>query len=158
MRRPHNNPVLSLEQSLDFLKKERRAFYDSLGFIVCPILEDSEVHFTAQGFNHLINESNSKQGDSKARKPTEQYLKLMNLQYAPYIIKNCVQVAEIRPVRKKVKDAWKDGYHYELTCDIEKVGKVSVVIEKIGESKHKFLSVFPHFSKSKNKKRPKGRS
>ena len=154
----HRNTVLTPEQSLDFLKRERRAFYDSIGYIVCPILEDVEVHFTAQGFNHLLNETNSKEGDSNARNPREQYLKLMNLGYAPYILKECEQVAEIRPVRKKVKGKWKDGYHYELTCDIENVGKVSVIVEKIGDGKHKFLSVFPLFKKRKSKKRPGGRS
>lgn len=155
----HRNPLISREQSLAFLKKQTKAFYDSLEPVECPILENAIVHFTAQGFYHLVNESNSKEYDSKPRDPAEQYLKLMHLQYAPYIIKNCSKVDEIRPCRKKVKDKWKDGLQYELSCEIEAIGKVSIVIEKIGNGNHKFLSVFPKYSKTKrNKKRPEGRS
>lgn len=157
-RYKHKNNLLSREQSLSFLKRERRAFYDSIGSIVCPALSNSEVYFTAQGFYHLINESNSTQGDSKMRKPEEQYLKLQHLQYVPYILKECVGISEKRQIRKKIKDQWKTGIHYELTCMIEHVGLVSVIVEQIGDSNHKFLSVFPLYKKSNNKKRPKGRS
>ncbi len=154
----HKNTLLSKEQSLALLKIERRAFYDKIVSVECPMLENAEVYFTAQGFNHLINESNSKQGDSNARKPTEQYMKLMHLEHAAFIIKNCEDIAEIRPVKKKKKGKWKKGFHYELTCEIKDIGKVSVVIEKIGDGKHKFLSVFPLYKRPKTKKRPLRRS
>src|SRR3569833_451342 len=162
----HQHRLFSFEQSLALLKKERRAYYKKLKPIKCPILDGELVYFTAQGFDHLINESNSKQGDSKARDPHEQYLKLMHLGYAPEIIKNCERISQVRPVRKYVKGRWKNGKLYELACDVE-VGKVAVIIEKLGEGNYKFLSVKPLYRRAnyerkkqnrRTKKRPEGRS
>lgn len=123
------------------LKLHTRAYYKRIGVVHCPIL-DEDVHFTSEGYNHLINESNSTPGKTKPRSPAEQYLKLIHLTDVKAVLKYSVLIDETRKVRKKVKDKWKDVIQYEIICAIKGV-RVSVVVEKVGDGKHKFLSVFP---------------
>lgn len=139
--------------SLRAFKAERRAFYQSIVAIECPIL-GATVYFTSQGFDHLINESNSTQFDSKPRLATEQYMKLKHLAYVPDVIRKCTKVNAIRKVKKMVKGVEKDTTQYELVHEFTKVKSVRVIIEKVGDGKHKFLSVMPHNATSKSKKHP----
>jgi hypothetical protein len=36
------------------IKLEARALYDSFKAVQCPALKNAEVHFTSEGFNHLV--------------------------------------------------------------------------------------------------------
>src|SRR3569833_4691157 len=92
----HQHRLFCFEQSLALLKKERRAYYKKLKPIKCPILDGELVYFTAQGFDHLINESNSKQGDSKARDPHDLFFFLLLFGFVPEIIKNCERISQVR--------------------------------------------------------------
>lgn len=123
------------------LKSHTRAYYKRIGIVHCPILNE-DIHFTAEGYNHLINESNSTPGKSKPRKPAEQYMKLMHLNNVKAVLKYSVLVDERRMVRKKVKGNWKNVIQSEVVHEING-DKISVVIEKVGEGNSKFLSVFP---------------
>ena len=106
------------------------------------------MYFTAEGYNHLINESNSKPGKSKPRLPSEQYLKLMHLNNVKAVLTYSTMVKEVRTVRKNVKGKWKDAVLSEVVHEI-KGTEISVIVEKVGLGNHKFLSVFPT-KKSKN--------
>ena len=71
---------------LTTLKKQQRAFYESIVSVYCPVIGDT-VYFTSKGFNHLIYNTNR-----RPRKVNEQFLKLKNLSYAPEVVKNaCLQ-------------------------------------------------------------------
>lgn len=132
-----NKGKLSLAQ----LKLHSRAYYNRIGKIYCPILEE-DVYFTAEGYFHLINESNSKPGKTNPRITTEQYMKLMCLQHVPTVLKYSTLVVERRKNRKKVKGKWKDVIQTEIVHEF-KGEKISVIVEKVGNGNTKFLSVFP---------------
>lgn len=129
------------EMPLSQLKLHSQAYYKRLGSTFCPVL-DEEVHFTSEGYNHLINESNSKPGKSKPRTPAEQYMKLKNLTHVKAVLKYSTQIDDRRINRKKVKDKWKDVIQTEIVHELKGI-KVSVIVEKVGEGNTKFLSVFP---------------
>lgn len=129
------------EMPLSQLKLHSQAYYRRLGSVYCPILEE-EVHFTAEGYFHLINESNSSPGKTKPRNPTEQYLKLKCLPDVKAVLKYSTLIDERRKTHKKVKGIWKDVIQTEVIHEIN--GKrISVIVEKVGEGNSKFLSVFP---------------
>lgn len=127
---------------------KQKAFYKSIVSVTCPILNDT-VYFTSDGFLHLIYESNR-----KPRKQSEQYLKLKCLDHAPAVLGNCTQILEARPKTKKVKGKIKTGYDYELVHEVTPGQYISVVVEKIGSGKYKFVSVMRLNKKSGTKKHP----
>ena len=133
--------------SLAQLKLHSQAYYRRIGVVHCPILGE-DIHFTAEGYFHLINESNSKPGKTNPRKPSEQYMKLMRLQHAKTVLKYSTYVDEKRKNRKKVKGKWKKVIQTEVVYEI-KGEKISVIVEKVGKGHSKFLSVFPT-NKNKN--------
>ena len=143
--------------TLPILKAERRKFYNAIGVIQCPII-GADVWFTAQGFDHLINESNSTYYKTKPRLAGEQYLKLKCLEYAPEVIAKCIKVTKKRNIQKMVKGVLKDALQYELVHEVAPGKKIRVIVEKVGNGKHKFVSIMWHDKKSKPKKRPNGRS
>ncbi len=128
------------------LKEQQRLFYKSIISVKCPIL-NNPVHFTSEGFNHLLYESNR-----KPRTIDEQYLKLKCLEYAPEVIKKCALVSETRQLEKRIKGKLKSVTHYELIHEVLPGKQIRVIVEKVGTGKYKFLSVMPH--KRKTKKRP----
>ena len=136
-----------IQPNLAQLKLHTRAYYRRIGIVHCPVL-GVDVYFTAEGYNHLINESNSKPGKSKPRLPSEQYLKLMHLNNVKAVLTYSTMVKEVRTVRKNVKGKWKDAVLSEVVHEI-KGTEISVIVEKVGLGNHKFLSVFPT-KKSKN--------
>lgn len=140
---------------LKSLKQERKAFYDSIVSVNCPILGDT-VYFTSQGFYHLTHESNSFQHNSNMRNVNEQYMKLKLLKNAPKIIKNATKLIT-RPVSKTVKGKIKPTIQYGLVCEVEKGIKMRVIVERIGDGKHKFLSIMLHDGPSKRNHKNKRR-
>ncbi len=134
------------QPNLAQLKLHTRAYYRRIGVVFCPVL-NQDIHFTAEGYNHLINESNSTPGKSKPRKPAEQYLKLMNLNHVKAVLTYATVIKDTRKRRKNVKGVWKDAFLYEIVHDINGT-EISVIVERVGNGKTKFLSVFP------TKKRP----
>lgn len=134
------------------LKNTRKAFYDSVVSVFCPILNDT-VFFNSDGFNHLLYESNR-----MPRNIGEQFMKLQCLPHAPEVIKKCTVITDTRKMRRKIKGKWKSGVRYELVHEVKKDIKIRVVVEKIGTGKHNFWSIMPHSNKSKmamsNKKHP----
>jgi len=129
------------QPTLAQLKLHTRAYYRRIGVVHCPIL-GVDVHFTAEGYDHLINESNSKPGESKPRLASEQYLKLVNLNNVKTVLTHSVLVKEVRTVKKNVKGKYKDAVLSEVVCNV-KGSEISVIVEKVGLGNHKFLSVFP---------------
>lgn len=132
---------VNVQINLAQLKLHSKAYYTRIGCVPCPILGE-DVHFTAEGYFHLINESNSRPGKTNPRKPTEQYMKLMYLQHAKTVLKYSTYIDERRVTRKKVKGKWKKVIQTEVIHEI-KGEKISVIVEKVGHSNSKFLSVFP---------------
>jgi hypothetical protein len=129
------------QMPLSQLKLHSQAYYKRLGSVDCSIL-DEKVHFTAEGYFHLINESNSKPGKTNPRNPAEQYMKLKYLPHVKAVLKYSTLIDDRRKNRKKVKGKWKDVIQTEIIHEI-KGTKISVIVEKVGDGNSKFLSVFP---------------
>ena len=145
---------MSKPTSLSHLKKYSRMYYKRLKPLFCPILNEY-VHFTSEGYFHLINESHSKCGNTIPRKPSEQYMKLKCLNDVGAVLKYSTRIAERRKVRKKVKNIWKSVIQTEIVHEI-KGRKISVITEKVGDGKTKFLSLY--FLQKRTKTPPKGYS
>jgi len=135
MRFPSGKPDLTE------LKTHTSAYYRRLKPIYCPILGET-VRFTAEGYFHLINESNSTPYRTYPRDPAEQYMKLMYLRDVPAVLKYSGLISEHRRNRKKVKGKWKNIVQTEIVHTIKGV-KISVIVEKSGDGDAKFVSVFP---------------
>ena len=156
----HAFKLLTREQSLDYIKRERKEFYNSIVSVPCPILE-GDVFFRSKGFFHLINESNSTHFKTIPRSPEEQHLKLVCLEHAPTIITNATEIHSTRIVRRKdSKGRWKKTTQYSLMGKAESGETVKVIVEKVGapdqHQELQFLSIMP-MHQDKKKKRRKGR-
>lgn len=129
---------------------KKKAFYDSIVSVQCPILGDA-VYFRADGFKHLINKSHGKR-----RKIDEQYLKLMCVTHAPDIIRDCTLIVETRQVKIPIKGKQKLVTTYELIDGKKRNANVAVIVWKIGSTgKYRFRSVKKISDTRYNKKAPK---
>ena len=84
-------------------------------------------------------------------------MKLMCLEHAPAVIANCSLVTQIRSSTRIIKGRKKQVLQYELTHKVRQNVEIRVIIEQVGQGKHKFVSIMPHNKKSKKsstKKRP----
>lgn len=156
----HAVKLLTREQSLEFIKRERREFYKSIVSVPCPILE-GDVFFRNKGFFHLLNESNSTHFKTIPRSPEEQHLKLVCLEHAPEIITNATEIYSTRIVRRKdSKGRWKKTTQYSLMGKTASGDTIKVIVEKVGapdqHQELQFLSIMP--IQQKKKKRRKRRS
>jgi len=133
--------------NLNQLKHKQYNFYKSLDCVYCPVL-DINIHFTSQGYNHLLYKS-----DSIPRNQNEKYIRLLFLTYVPEVIKNATEVYSIRELEGLVKGKPKKILHYGLVAEVNNY-KIRVIIQRIGNGNHTFLSVMPH-DRYKSKKHPK---
>jgi len=117
------------------LIKKQKTFYQSIVSIFCPLLNET-VHFTGDGFYHLLHKSSGKR-----RSVNEAYLKLMCLSKAHVIVKNATRSVETRKSERLVKGQQKTVVTYELVDSTKRNTHIAVVIEKIGTGKLKFRSV-----------------
>jgi len=133
------------------LKEHQKIFYQEIGCIFCPVLEDM-VHFTSYGFNHLVSKPNR-----NPRKIGEQKLKLYCLTFAPQVVANSTEIVTTRETKLRIKGKWKSVIRLGIIYEVKPGVVMRVIIEKIGDGNYQFLSVMPHTRKSKNrnKKHPK---
>ena len=138
--------------SIKVLKSDKRKVYKEIGRIYSPILKET-IYFTSMGFNHLLYKRHR-----SPRKVSEQYLKLMCVDYLTDVVTKCRQVSQVRKIRRKFKGRWKKLVYYELIHEVKTGIKIKVIIERIGKGKLKFRSVMPYDKKSKLKNAQTGRS
>ena len=129
------------------LKAKQKVYYKKIVSVPCPILGD-EVFFTSEGYNHLLYERHN-----SPRNISEQYLKLMCLSHAVEVVKKCVLISETRKLKKEIKGKMKDVIQYGLVYEVSPGEKIKVVVEKVGNGKHKFKSIMPYERRRKSKKR-----
>ncbi len=142
---------------LEKLKEKQRRYYKSLVSVFCPVL-NSPVYFTSEGFNHLIYETNR-----SPRRASEQWLKLMNLQYVTTVIGSAVGIKTTRTFDVVVSDRLGDRditvIQHTLVHEVEKGKFIRVVVKRFGQGQWVFRSVMPDDKRSKpprkNKKRHK---
>lgn len=109
----------------DEVKKYKEEYY-RIGFIICPALNNENVHFNNYGFNHLIR----KRGIRRYIWDTKRRLKL--LKYVKQIIQSEDVFVEYR---KDTQEFW------SLTKTIKNM-KIKVIIRRIKRGKYHFFSIF----------------
>lgn len=119
--------------NLSELKRQQKLFYRSIVSIYSPALNEN-VHFTSDGFHHLVYKSNR-----KPRTISEQWLKLKCLQYVPRVVKNCKYITDTRIYTNK--KTGKTIIYYELRYKINAKNRIQVIVERKGNGKLKFKSV-----------------
>lgn len=127
------------------VKAGAESLYNSVGHIVSPALGGVKVHFTSDGFHHLLN--------TKNRFPRPQDEWLTKLEYLPHAIELLsiattyqeydVRQENVRIKRKKKRVMAVSEVHYWGIIGIIQKRKVRVVVRKAGNGQHQFCSVMP---------------
>jgi hypothetical protein len=131
----------------NYAKKKRQAhdFYNTLGVVRCPALGNDLVHFTAEGFNHLVYKTAKKPRDIRV-----QMMKFDLLQKAKMLLEATTTFQEYEeeyryiPVNRHGKfshtnmlvRAW--GF-VAIICSF----RIKVVVRQVGNGKKHFYSVIP---------------
>lgn len=121
--------------------------YKTWHSIYCPVM-DEIVYFTSKGFNHLLSKPNR----SKRRKLSEQYMKLMCLDYAPTVISQSKTIRSVRVIKKTIESKQKDITLFAISYEIAEGKSIRVILERLGSGKLHFLSIMPDSKRSKHKK------
>ena len=130
------------------LRKEAKNLYKTFGRIKCPALGNDWVHFTSEGFNHLIYRIKKQE-----RHKSVQIMRFELLNKAKELLEKTTTVQEYEEYfnqlevrmfkRKQLKNV--------KFCDwgfISIIGKfrIKVVVRKIRDGERKFHSVIPAWS------------
>lgn len=137
----------SIEERLgdyDHIRNEAREFYSKLSRVFCPAI-GQYVHFTSNGFNHLIYSGAKKERDKKT-----QILRFDLLERAYFILKTTTTFQEFeenieyRKVNRQGKLASVNlTVKYWGFIAIVNKFRIKVVIRQVGNSKIEFYSVIP---------------
>ncbi len=125
----YNQAILNADNN--FIK-QRRAFYRSIGYIICPALDSAPIYFNRHGFNHLFR----KQGNIRPISDIVERLKLLEISV------NTLKFTHFFTEHKKVVDT--QGKVVLFWAFITNTGnkEVKVVVRKVGNSKRHFFSVY----------------
>jgi hypothetical protein len=121
-------------KSIDKLKENAQAEYNSIGAVNCPYLH-AKVHFTSEGFNHL------RYSKGRERTLAIQEAKLKLISKAKKLIEITTTVQEYTEGRelihkkryKKLSKEWSEVSYWGL----------KVLVKRVDEGKHIFWSVIP---------------
>mgnify|MGYP000936067658 CR=1 FL=1 len=129
----------------DKLRESSENFYKKIGAIRCPAFNNELVHFTAEGFNHLVYK-----GPRHERSQNDQITKFKLLPNAKNIIEISTTFQEydeslimVRKKRfKKIAEESSTVKYWGFVAIIKNF-RVKVVIRQIGNGQKHFLSVIP---------------
>src|SRR3989344_4514333 len=127
------------------IKKKAVELYATFGAIQCPALGDQNVHFTSEGFNHLVYKASKKPRDERV-----QILRFDMLEKAKFILETSTTYQEYDEdiVNKKVnrRGAWVYK-NVVIRCwgfiAIVRKFRVKVVVRQEGNGQLEFQSVVP---------------
>lgn len=133
-------------EKFERIKKEAKEYYDKLGTVKCPYLK-AEVHFSEEGFGHLLSKS-----WNRGRSLTEQYTRLRILPKVIEIIKitHTLQEFDERKifVRQKINSRWEKRlkivkYYVFVVFLKEQDFRLKIIIKEIEGGQPFFWSVYP---------------
>lgn len=132
-------------KNYDSIRAEAKELYDSFSKVRCPALGNEWVHFTSEGFNHLIYKTKKKPRDERV-----QIMKFELLRKAKYIVEKSTTFQEYEETFKyiAVKKFSKKVFEntlvraWGLIAIVNKFRLKVVVIQK-GNGKKEFYSVIP---------------
>ena len=129
----------------DKIREDAHSFYQKIGAVRCPALNNEVVHFNAEGFNHLIYK-----GRRRERSKNDQITKFKLLPKAKTIVEISTTHQEydesLTTIRKK-----RFGKTVEETTTVKYWGfvgiiqnfRVKVIVRQIGNGQKHFWSVIP---------------
>ncbi|MFH0857882.1 MAG: hypothetical protein V1848_04000 [Candidatus Magasanikbacteria bacterium] len=127
------------------LRESSEFFYKKIGALRCPVLNNEFVHFTAEGFNHLIYK-----GARRERSKNDQITKFKLLSKAKDILEISTTFQEydesLTMVRKKkFKKVVEESVTIKYWGFVAIINnfRVKVVVRQIGNGQKHFLSVIP---------------
>lgn len=127
------------------IREDARIFYQTVGGIRCPALDHQPVHFTSDGFNHLIYKGSRKERDKRV-----QIMKFKLLPKATELIRIATTYQEydeslttIR--RKRFKKNVDEGttVRYWGFVAIIRDFRIKVIARTMGNGQKHFWSVIP---------------
>ncbi|MFA6273594.1 MAG: hypothetical protein WC662_00335 [Candidatus Paceibacterota bacterium] len=137
----------SIEERLEEynkIREEAQKRYSTFQKVFCPAL-GQHVHFTSNGFNHLIYKSAKKERDKKT-----QILRFDMLEKAKFILENSTMFQEFEE-NMEYRRVNRHGKYVAVNLVVRSWGfiamvekfRVKVVATQIGNSKIEFFSVIP---------------
>ena len=133
------------EKNYEIKKIKARELYSSFEKILCPALGNKFVHFTSEGFNHLVYRGAGKERDQRV-----QIMKFELLGKAKQILEISTTYQEYEESLRYIKIQRHGKYVCEnamfqmwgFVAIINKF-RVKVVVKKVGNGKIEFYSVIP---------------
>lgn len=127
------------------LRESSGNFYKKIGMIRCPALNNEFVHFTSDGFNHLMYK-----GSRHERSKNDQITKFKLLPNAKNIIEISTTFQEydeslVMVRKKKFKKVVEESATVKYWGFVAIINnfRVKVVVRQIGNGQKHFLSVIP---------------
>jgi hypothetical protein len=136
------------------VKSTAEAFYKSIGSIRCPYFNET-INFNTDGLEHL-----KFKGWNRARKRSDQFMRLKLIKLAPEIIRNSKTLQGIwetkSPVRRKRHGAWEsvftDVTYYEFIAVLERK-RIKVIVKQFLGGEKFFWTMIPYWRTNKFNKR-----
>ena len=132
------------------MREETHAWYQTIGAIRCPALNNELVHFSAEGFNHLIYK-----GNRIERIKQDQVTKFKLLKKAKIILEISTTYQEYE---ESLRQIWKKKFkkmvqesalmHYWGFVAIINNFRIKVIARQIGNGGKHFWSVIPAWTTS----------
>lgn len=123
-------PFCFMSKNKDFSKY--KFYYNNIGHVTCPALNNEIVRFNNQGFRHLLIKKR------KWRKPKDQFRRLSLLKYAKSIVSFEKVSASYRVIGSKREIA----QFWSLEMKIKTGTRVVVIIRQLGGGSKHFFSIF----------------
>src|SRR3989338_6435038 len=126
------------------IRQEALELYNTFGKVACPAL-GQDIHFTSNGFNHLIYERAKKERDKRA-----QILRFDLLSKAKFILEQSTTFQEFEekiewlPVNRQGKTVSVNQFvkTWGFVAVVQKF-RIKVVATQVGNGKIEFFSVIP---------------
>jgi len=131
-------------QNYNEIREEAQKLYNTFSKVFSPAL-GQYVHFTSNGFNHLIYKSAKKERDNKT-----QILRFDMLEKAKFILENSTTFQEFEE-NMEYRRVNRHGKYVAVNLVVRSWGfiaivgklRVKVVVTQVGNSKIEFYSVIP---------------
>jgi hypothetical protein len=130
----------------DKARREAEDFYKAVGNVRCPALGGEGVHFTSEGFNHLVY----KAGKSVPRNPLVQVMRFELLPKAKLLLETTTTIQEYEE-EYRYMPVNRHGRYQQENMLVRAWGfvaivnrfRLKVVVQQIGNGKKHFYSVIP---------------
>lgn len=134
----------------DKAREDAANFYKSIGRMRCPALNNEYIHFTSEGFNHLIYKNKRRERDRSV-----QIMKFKLLSKVKILVGTSSTYQEydegLKEVRvktkKKIVNVTRVVKYWGFVAIIKDY-RIKVVIRQLGDGQKHFWSVIPAWSKS----------